>query len=195
MTALLIDVGGVLSPDHWGPAAEHWAGRLGITPEAFLSAVFGGNDDQVLIGRMSEDAWWEVVAGRLRIDGETIRAIRADLAGRQTWDAALLDCLRSLRGRVGIALVSNAWGLADGGVRELADAVVLSCDVGYAKPDPRIYTDALQRLGAEPAEALFVDDTPGHVEAARSLGMAGHVHGDTAQTIARVMNTLCGLAR
>jgi putative hydrolase of the HAD superfamily len=38
---------------------------------------------------------------------------------------------------------------------------------------------------------LFIDDTPGHVIAAESLGMTGHVHIGTAETIARIGNFLC----
>jgi putative hydrolase of the HAD superfamily len=41
-----------------------------------------------------------------------------------------------------------------------ADSVVLSCEVGCAKPDPRIYATALRGVGADPADALFIDDTP-----------------------------------
>ena len=45
---------------------------------------------------------------------------------------------------------------------------------------------ALGRLGVAPGDALFVDDTPGHVAAAEALGMAGHVHTDATSTIARI---------
>ena len=38
------------------------------------------------------------------------------------------------------------------------DEVVFSCDVGVAKPDPRIYEIACQRLGVEAADCLFVGD-------------------------------------
>ena len=53
--AILIDIGGVLVPDHLTAAAAEWSTRLGISPHAFLAALFGGNDDQVLIGRTTEE--------------------------------------------------------------------------------------------------------------------------------------------
>jgi putative hydrolase of the HAD superfamily len=40
----------------------------------------------------------------------------------------------------------------------LFESVVLSCSVGLAKPDPRIYLLACSQLGVEPEEALFVGD-------------------------------------
>lgn len=64
--ALLIDVGGVLLPDHLPGAAQAWGRRLGVRPEAFLAALFAGNDDRILIGRTSEADWWDIIAERLR---------------------------------------------------------------------------------------------------------------------------------
>ena len=53
------------------------------------------------------------------------------------------------------------------------DALVFSCDVGFSKPDPRIYLIACERLGVEPGDCLFVgdgdnDELPG----AERVGMA-----------------------
>jgi putative hydrolase of the HAD superfamily len=189
--ALLIDVGGVLVRDYLTAAATTWGDRLGIAPHAFLAALFAGNDDQILIGRAGEAAWWRIVAHRLRVDEKLVAAIRADLIARRTWNTALLTELRRIRGRATITIVSNAWpdiraGLAGAGLLDLADAVVLSCEVGYAKPDPRIFAIALHRVRADPADALFIDDTSAHVDAARSLGMTGHLHTRTRETRTRI---------
>ncbi|ANZ20171.1 HAD family phosphatase [Streptomyces noursei] len=193
--AILIDIGGVLVPDHLTAAAIEWSARLGIPPQGFLDALFGGNDDHVLIGRTSEESWWNVVRDRLGLGPDLISEIRNDLASRETWDGALLEGLRHLRGRVKIAVVSNAWPhmrnrMANAGLLEIVDLVVLSCEIGVAKPDPHIYTAALRGVGARPAEALFIDDTPGHVAAASSLGISGHVHTSTADTLARIQKFL-----
>jgi putative hydrolase of the HAD superfamily len=189
--AVLIDIGGVLAPDDLPAVTTAWCGRLGISPEAFLAALFGGSDDQVLIGRVSESAWWTVVAGRLGIDSGTTGEIRRSLAPPGPWDEVLLGHLAALRGRARTALVSNAWPhmraqLWARGLEDIVDDVVLSCEAGYAKPDPRIYELALRRLDVAPASALFVDDTWEHVAAAQSLGLAGHVHVDSGGTIAAI---------
>ena len=189
--ALLIDIGGVLARDHLTAAAAAWGNRLGVAPHAFLAALFAGNDDQILIGRVNEEAWWRTIADRLHVSEKLAAGIRADLAERQTWNTALLTGLRRIHARATITIVSNAWpgiraGMAHAGLLELADTIVLSCEAGYAKPDPRIYATALHSVHAGPADALFVDDTPGHVEAARSLGMAGHLHTRTPETLTRI---------
>lgn len=193
--AILIDIGGVLVPDHLTAAAVEWGTRLGIPPQGFLNALFGENDDHVLIGRTSEESWWNIVRDRLGLGPGLIHDIRGDLASRETWDSALLERLRRLRGLAKIAVVSNAWPhmrsrMATAGILDMVDAVVLSCEIGFAKPDPRIYAAALRSVDARPADALFIDDTPGHVAAARSLGMSGHVHTSTTDTLARIQEFL-----
>ena len=87
--------------------------------------------------------------------------------------------------------MSNAWPhacarLAADGVAGLVDKIVLSCEAGVAMPDRRRFELALGRLGAEPGQALFIDDTLGHVAAAQALGMAGHVHADPQATVAAI---------
>ncbi|MDA1266647.1 MAG: HAD-IA family hydrolase, partial [Planctomycetota bacterium] len=51
----------------------------------------------------------------------------------------------------------------------------VSCDLGLRKPDPQIYREVLRRLEVDAERCIFVDDTPGNVEAARSEGMTGIV--------------------
>ncbi|MDE3063294.1 MAG: HAD family phosphatase [Acidobacteriota bacterium] len=55
------------------------------------------------------------------------------------------------------------------------DVLVWSYQHGIAKPDPAIYRHTLTQLGTQPGEALFIDDKPVNVEAARALGMQGLV--------------------
>ncbi|MGP3972704.1 HAD family hydrolase [Streptomyces sp. 8N114] len=183
--ALLMDLGGVLVEDILPAAAAKWSARLGITERDFVTAVYAGNDTEVLVGRMSGPAWWSVVRERLALDEDGVAELREDLAGNPAWDQALLDAVAGLRGRARTAFVSNAWPDARPNLAPLlsvADEAVLSCEVGFAKPDPRIYTHTLQLLGAAAEDSLFVDDVPENVEAARALGMAGHLHTDSAGT-------------
>jgi putative hydrolase of the HAD superfamily len=193
--AILIDVGGVLLPDRLPAVAGAWSARLGVSRRAFLDALFGGSDDQVLTGRASEHQWWAVVAERLHAGPDLVTELRRDLSSGQEWDGALVAFLRGLRGQARTAIVSNAWpamraAMARAGLLDIADEIILSCEIGYAKPDARIYTAALDRLAAEPGSALFIDDTPGHVAAAEALGMTGHLHTSTSGTIGRIRDFL-----
>ena len=75
-----------------------------------------------------------------------------------------------------IALVSNCADTTRGllehlGVIPLVDAVVLSCEVGSAKPSPEIYVTALADLGVAAADAVFIDDQPTFCMGAEAVGV------------------------
>lgn len=56
---------------------------------------------------------------------------------------------------------------------DLFDEVVLSSDVGMAKPDKEIYHFMLNKLGMAADECIFVDDKPANVKTANEIGMKG----------------------
>lgn len=58
------------------------------------------------------------------------------------------------------------------GLKRLFEAMVVSCDVGYLKPHPRIYQVALEELDIEGEEAAMVgDNLRADVEGAKTLGL------------------------
>ncbi len=79
-----------------------------------------------------------------------------------------------------IGIVSNTFDppdllhadLAAEGVTERVDAVVFSSEIGRRKPAPEIYRAALDAVGVEPANALFVGDRVREdVQGPAALGM------------------------
>lgn len=84
-----------------------------------------------------------------------------------TVEPSVLAALADLRGRgYRLGLVSNVSLLphlmrADLdrlGIAGLLDCSVFSSEIGVRKPDPRIFQEALARIGVEPAGAVFVGD-------------------------------------
>jgi 2-haloacid dehalogenase len=51
------------------------------------------------------------------------------------------------------------------------DVAVISGHEGVAKPDRRIFEILVERVGLPSNELLFIDDSPGNVEAARAFGI------------------------
>jgi HAD superfamily hydrolase (TIGR01509 family) len=82
--------------------------------------------------------------------------------------------LKSLRQKgIRTAVVSNiAWDIRAVLAAAEVDEYVLSFEVGAAKPDPRIFTSALARLGVRADEALMIGDSEENDGAARGLGCA-----------------------
>jgi len=66
------------------------------------------------------------------------------------------------------------------GYDELFDVSCYSYELGAAKPDPEFFVRAADRIGAEPASILFVDDNLANVEGARLVGLAAE-HWDFTQ--------------
>ena len=96
--------------------------------------------------------------------------------GVHLWEDSI-PTLRELRARgLRTAIVSNCDHSTRPIVDELglereADAIVLSFEVGVAKPDPGIYQAALDALAARPEEAVFVDDQAAYCEGAEAIGI------------------------
>ena len=69
------------------------------------------------------------------------------------------------------AVVSNiAWDIRPVLTAVEVDEFVLSFEVGAAKPDPRIFTEALARLDVPAEQALMIGDSEENDGAARELG-------------------------
>jgi HAD superfamily hydrolase (TIGR01509 family) len=53
------------------------------------------------------------------------------------------------------------------------DVAVVSGEVGFIKPDPRIFDILVARSGLDPSQMVFIDDRTDNVAAAHQLGFAG----------------------
>jgi putative hydrolase of the HAD superfamily len=115
---------------------------------------------------------------------------------------AVLDALRERGHR--LAVVSN-WDVSLHDVLERTglaprfDAVVVSAEIGAAKPDPEPFRRALAALGAEPGDALHAGDRMAEdVEGARAAGVMPVLvdrSGEAQADGVAVIPTLDGLLR
>jgi len=103
--------------------------------------------------------------GSVALDEALIEAHRHELAKAASFPAHHRPLLQVLAREHCLAVVSNfdysptALGILDAaGVRELFAAIVVSDEVGWRKPRPDIFHEALRRTGAEPHGTLFVGD-------------------------------------
>ncbi len=187
--AVLFDFGGVYTSSPFSLFAEA-AAELGATPEHMLDLVFGPYD------RDTDHPWHRLERGELSLleARDAIIALAADaglafdplailarMAKGGGAREAVVAATRRLRERgLRTALVTNNAREFSAGWRamlplaELFDAVIDSSEVGMRKPDPAIFSLALRELGdIAPEHAVFLDDFPGNVAAARRLGMHG----------------------
>lgn len=172
----------------------------GIPPRAWAES-FARIGPALTVGRLSMSEGFEQilqacgVAPRPALVSELVRKDEELLlASARLFDDAI-PFLKLLRSRgMKIAIVSNCTSstrplLFHLGVADLADSLVLSFEVGWAKPSAQIYEHALEQVGASAEAAIFVDDQPAYCGAAVALGIstAQIVRGDVSD-IAPVPN-------
>jgi epoxide hydrolase-like predicted phosphatase len=174
---VFIDFGGVIMrTEDKGPRAR-LAERLGMSYRDLEKIFFESETSQkASLGEIPEDAHWQAVADRLGMSRPDADKIHAEFFSGDRADAVLLDFLRSLRPERKVGLISNAWSglrafIAGQKFDDVFDKMTISAEVGIMKPDPRIYHLALESLGAQPEESVFLDDVLVNVEAARLIGM------------------------
>lgn len=179
-TAVVFDLGGVLID--WNP--RYLFRQLIADPadlEAFLDEVdLAAWNHQLDAGR----PWAEAVEAAARAHPHRRELIEAfwrrwpeTLGEAIPGTHVVLDDLRAAGVRVlalsnwsaeTFPIARERFGFLDG-----FEAIVLSGDVGVAKPDPRIFEHLIRAHGVDPAAAVYVDDLPANVAAAERLGFRG----------------------
>lgn len=182
-SVILVDLYDTLAWGEWPRLREAMAERIGV-PSRDLQAAFdrtrpargvgafagaeedlaevltacGVDPDPGLVGELL-DIEGSLLSATVHLYDDSIPVLRA-LRARGVRTAVVSNCSRSTRPVVGRL-----------GLEREVDAVVLSFEVGAAKPDPAIYLAALDRLAAHPAETVFVDDQATYCDGAAALGM------------------------
>ena len=151
--------------------------------EPFIEKYFAGQPDKIAEMRRLDS-----LANRGITPWQEFQKTTADLSGltsQQVWDElndnpANLELFayisEALKPHYKIGFLSNAsddWmnDLFTGEQRALLDDVILSFQVGIAKPDKEIFQLAANRLSVLPEECVFVDDIAHYCDGAREVGM------------------------
>jgi putative hydrolase of the HAD superfamily len=170
----------------WVPRAvllrERLAARLGVEADT-LRAAWTSTYRARTIGELgSLEAEIADVLEACGVEAEDDLVSELASLERNTWrevelfDDSLPFMARQREMGRRVAIVSNCSRQTQDVIRvhgldEAADLVVLSCDVGVAKPDPGIFEAALEGLHVKPRHAIFVDDVPTYLDGAAALGM------------------------
>jgi HAD superfamily hydrolase (TIGR01509 family) len=129
---------------------------------------------QLDMGEISSEAFLQRLSD---LSGQAVTWESLD--AEATMNADVIAIAETLGSQHSIALLSNAPSallrdiLVQHDLERLFDHVVISSEVGLAKPDSAIFHFVLDRLGTEPHETIFIDDNETHVQAARAIGIHG----------------------
>lgn len=193
--AVLFDLFGVIAL----PQDDAGKGRLvrtaGVPNEPFWKAYWDlrRRYDR---GDLDGYAYWKGVGERLGTefdDAKIIELLKFDVESWRGVDSEMVDLVQ------GLAASGRTIGLLSNIPTELADrfenenrwleafgVLAFSCRINMAKPEAGAYLWCAERMGVDPRDILFTDDRLDNVEAARGVGMRGHVF-TNAGTLRRLL--------
>jgi putative hydrolase of the HAD superfamily len=148
--------------ERWEEVRQRLAERLGLAPEEFDTRWYGE------LATLRETRPFADVLAQLDVTpegAEEVVSLRREVTRQGLVPVpGAVETITALRERglkIGLITVCSEdvpllW--EETSFHGLFDAEVFSATCGLRKPDPRIYRLALDRLGVEPEEALFVGD-------------------------------------
>lgn len=194
IAAALFDFGGVILSSPF-VAFAHYESRHDL-PHGFIRSVNAADHHT--------NAWARLERNEITLD-EFASAFEEESAalGHRVpgWDMLellagevrpeMVEAVRRCNERLRTALLTNnVVTMRDASpvahILELFDVIVESSVVGVRKPEPAFYEIACERLGIEPAEAVFLDDLGVNLKPARAMGMTTIRVDDPAVAIAEL---------
>ncbi len=130
--------------------------------------------DQAVTGKITDEEWRAEVLRRLGQNAAA--AVEEWSASYGEVNDAVLELVREVRARTRAGLLTNGTtrlgaDLQQLGIADEFDVIFNSCELGVAKPDLAVYNIVCAQLNVDPTTVFFVDDSPGHVDAAREAGL------------------------
>ena len=179
---VIFDLGNVLLPFDWGIARKRMCERTGCSrrelEDYFITTPHLA---KLEIGKLTAQQFFEIVARDLRFSGNRVEfdEIWSNIF---TVDEAMFRLAQTLKDFYRRFILSNTlpqhieFVFSKYPVLRDFDGHILSYEVGLVKPDRRIYELMLQRFGIVAERAVFIDDLPTNVEAARTTGLQAIQH-------------------
>ena len=194
--AVFFDFGGVIMRTEFQAPRQHLAERFNMDYDDIDRIVFASESARrASVGEIREEAHWAEVLKRLKHPASEAKTFSNEFFGGDVIDRALIEHIRSLRGKFHTGLISNAWsGLRSFLTREkiidVFDTVIISAEVGTVKPSAKIYELALEQAKVRANEAVFVDDVSANIEGCEKVGMKGILFKDPQETLDQLNRSL-----
>ncbi len=196
--AVVWDLGGVLVRTGDRQPRRAWERRLGLEQHSLDEMVFGSTvSRQATIGEANVQDIWDDVARRLDLSPKQAAQLRQDFWRGDQLDLGLVEKIRLLRASYKTGMITNGWKNSRESIEnvwhldDVFDSILISAELGLAKPDPAIYRLLLDEWSLPAQAAVFIDDFADNVVAARQLGMPAIRFRDPAQAMAE-LNAILG---
>lgn len=198
VSTILFDYGGVLAEEGFTLGLSVIARENGLDPSLFVRTateiIYACG---YVTGKSTEHAYWELLRSQTGIRGEDQPLTEAILS-RFILRPNMLAAVRTLKkqGVTPVILSDQTDWLDRLNQRQPFfhefTRVFNSYHLGKTKREPSLFTDILAALNVEAGQTLFVDDNPGHIDRATTLGLQTHLFRNEELFFADLAR--CGLA-
>ncbi len=178
--AILWDLGGVLlRTEDWEPR-RRLDKMLDLPNGKIYKLVFESEiSRKATVGEATNDDIWMWVGEQLELSRDELAHVRDEFWSGDTIDLGLIRFIRAHKTETTMGLLSNGWPSTrrfideQWHIADIFDDMIISAEVGLAKPDRRIYQLAIDRLGVDAEQTIFIDDFDENIQGARELGIHG----------------------
>ena len=166
--AVIFDCFGVLYPQAVGQFFERYKDLFSDDSTALDQLNL-----QIDLGKITRAEFFASLAEKIGMPADKIQS---EIDRELVADQQLVEFIKKMKKTYKTGMLSNA------GKEEIAivyrdrldglfDSITVSYEAGIVKPSSEIYLICAQRLGVDPTECLFIDDSVINIDAAQKLGM------------------------
>ncbi len=187
--AIIFDVGGVLVLGaklkrskydgrlHHTEIHEEFSKRLKISLDQWFDAI-DTTYAKSIEGKISKEKVLETISKNVKTSKRKLRKIMIKVYQKNfDQNKQLFEKAFELKNKgYKIAVLSDQWHFSQEALMpkklyKKFDEVVVSCDVGVRKPNPKIYKLILKKLKLPAKSCLFIDNQEWNIKPAKKLGM------------------------
>lgn len=173
--AVGFDYGGVLAGIPFYKFEDNLSKVLDVTVDELKNSYYKFNtlfDEQ----KISLEEMWRRITIDLQREGkldEVLQVVKD--FGNPQLNSAMIKLMDALGERYKIGVLSNA-SKEDGqlmrhqGIQDHCDALMVSGEIGFSKPDPKAFQRLLDELEVEASQLVFIDDSPRSLSTADEVG-------------------------
>lgn len=196
--AIIFDVGGVLvgaGSDFMNKRGhgvhEYMVKKLGVDLDSWFDSIDTAYAKSIE-GKIDGEKAVKVIASNLKVSSSKLTKLWMNAykkimkKNRELYKIAFL--LKKSGYRIGI--LSDQWYLSQKALMPKNDKdnkkfelIIVSCEVGLRKPNPKIYRLLIKKLNLKPKEILFVDNREWNLKPARKLGIKTILFKNNKQTL------------
>lgn len=192
--AVLFDVDGVLA--NGKRFSETLEKDLGVSKEKSLP-FFTGKFLDCLVGKADLKEELEPLLDDWNWDGTIDEFLIYWFKSEHAIDEPLIEEVKKLQNKnIQCFVITNqekyrtAYIINEMGFGNIFDGIFSSADVGYMKPQHEFFLNVLNKIGFQAKEVLFVDDTVGHIESAKVLGIQTILFTNTNEVVKKLEKVL-----